>query len=99
MQNETKKPPVKVFICGSVKAAVWLFPKIRDGAVVDVASVTITKFYKDKGTEQWETTDFLNPDDLPKVVTVATEAYKYLRLKSPDLKGQPDSSCLSEGAE
>ena len=98
MENGTKRLPTKVFRCGSIEAAVWLFPKVRDGAVVDVASVTITKSYKDPEDEEWKTTDFLYPDDLPKVAMVATEAYKYLRLKSPDPKGRPESTDPSQGA-
>ena len=99
MKNETKKPPIKVFRCGSIKASVWSFQKLKDGKTVDIPSVTITKFYKDKETDKWETTDFLYPDDLPKVVTVANEAYKYLRLTTLDPKGQSESSDLLEGAE
>ena len=98
MDNETRKPPVKVFRCGPVKAAVWLFQKQKDGEMVDIPSVTITKSYKDKETEEWKTTDFLYPDDLPKVVTVATEAYKHLRLQTLDPKHQSEFSDLSRGA-
>lgn len=99
MENETRKRPIKVFRCGSVKAAVWSFPKNKDGEMVQIPSVTITKSYKDKETEEWKTTDFLNPDDLPKVVTVATEAYRHLRLESTDPGSQSEASDLLQGAE
>ena len=84
MEKEIKKPPIKVFQCGSVQAAIWLFPTVKDGKVVEKHSVTITKTYWDKGIEDWEKTDFLYPDDLPKVAMVATEAYKHIRMQTFD---------------
>lgn len=99
MVDDTRTLPVKTFRCGAIEAAIWLFPQVRDGAVVDIASVTITKSYKDKETDEWKTTDFLYPDDLPKLVTVATEAYRHLRLKSLDPGEQQKSADLLQGAE
>jgi len=99
MENEMKKPPVKIFRCGAIQAAIWLHPTGIGGAIVDIPSVRISKSYRDKGTGDWLNTDFLRADDLPKVSLVATEAFKYLRLKSPHLEGQSESSYLSEGAE
>jgi len=45
-------------------------------------SVTINKAYKEG--EEWKHTNSFNIEDLPKVALVATEAYKYIRLREND---------------
>jgi hypothetical protein len=49
---------------------------------VKLYSVTINKAYKEG--EDWKYTNSFNIEDLPKVALVATEAYKYIKLKSTD---------------
>lgn len=97
MENKTRKPPSKVFKCGAIQAAVWLFPTVKDGKAVEIPSVRICKSRKNKETGKWEDTEFLYADDLPKVTVVVTEAYKYLRLKSFDPQNLPESSGLLQG--
>ncbi len=50
--------------------------------VVKLNSVTINKAFKDG--EDWKYTNSFNIEDLPKVALVATEAYKYIRLREYD---------------
>jgi len=74
--------PEKKFKCGSVSASIWANTKTAHGEMVKFQSVTINKAFKDGDT--WKYTESFNIEDLPKVVLVATEAYKYIRLKSTD---------------
>jgi hypothetical protein len=74
--------PEKRFNCGPVSASIWASNKTVNGETVRFCSVTINKAYKED--EEWKHTNSFNIEDLPKVALVATEAYRYIRLKSVD---------------
>ena len=80
--------PEKKFNCGSISASIWANTKVVNGETVKLYSVTINKAYKEG--EDWKYTDSFNIEDLPKVALVANEAYKYIRLYSPE--SQEDSN-------
>jgi len=74
--------PEKKFSCGPISVSIWAHTKVVAGETVKFYSVTINKAYKE--SEEWKYTNNFNIEDLPKVALVATEAYKYIRLKSTD---------------
>ncbi len=74
--------PEKKFSCGSISASIWANTKVVNGEKVKINSVTINKAYKEG--EKWKYTNSFNIEDLPKVALVATEAYKYVRLREND---------------
>ncbi len=74
--------PEKKFSCGSISASIWANTKVANGEKVKFYSVTINKAYKEG--EDWKYTNSFNIEDLPKVALVATEAYKYVRLREND---------------
>ena len=76
------RKPEKKFSCGSISASIWANSKVVTGEKVKIYSVTINKAFKEG--EEWKYTNSFNIEDLPKVVLVATEAYKYMRLKEYD---------------
>jgi len=76
------RKPEKKFSCGPVSASIWAKTKTVEGETVEFYSVTITKAYKEG--DNWKYTNSFNIEDIPKVVLVANEAYKYVRLKSTD---------------
>ena len=80
--------PEKKFNCGSISASIWANTKVVNGETVKLYSVTINKAYKED--EDWKHTNSFNIEDLPKVALVANEAYKYIRLYSPE--SQEDSN-------
>ncbi len=80
--------PEKKFSCGSISASIWANTKVVTGETVKFYSVTINKAYKE-GEDRKYTNSF-NIEDLPKVALVANEAYKYIRLYSPE--SQEDSN-------
>jgi hypothetical protein len=84
MEEKSKNNPIKVFQCGAVKAAIWTDSKVIDNAVVNVHSIRIDRAYKDKKDNEWKYTSTFYLEDLPKVSLVANEAYKFIRLRSPD---------------
>ena len=80
--------PEKKFSCGQISASIWANTKVVTGETVKFYSVTINKAYKEG--EEWKYTNSFNIEDLPKVALVANEAYKYIRLYSPE--SQEDSN-------
>ena len=72
--------PEKKFNCGPISASIWANTKVVTGETVEFYSVTINKASKEG--DKWKHTNSFNIEDLPKVALVATEAYKYIRLKS-----------------
>ena len=74
--------PEKKFSCGPISASIWANTKTVTGETVKFYSVTINKAFKED--EEWKHTNSFDVEDLPKVVLVANEVYKYIRLKSTD---------------
>ena len=74
--------PEKKFNCGPISASIWVNTKVVNSETVKFYSVTINKAYKEN--EEWKHTNSFNIEDLSKIALVATEAYKYIRLKSTD---------------
>jgi hypothetical protein len=82
MEDTAKNKPSKVFQCGPIKAAIWSDSKVKNNAVVEVHSINIDRSYRDG--DEWRHTNSFNVEDLPKVAMVATEAYKFIRLRSAE---------------
>jgi hypothetical protein len=95
MQDETGAKPTKVFRCGGIQAAAWANQRVMDSAVVEVHSVRISKSYKEG--DEWKRTTIFAVEDLPKVALVATEVYKFLRLRSEELAGVLESRDVTDG--
>lgn len=72
--------PEKEFRAGGVSATVWNNQQMINGNKMDVKSVQIQRNYLDDKKE-WKKTSSFKTNDLPKLVAVATEAFKYLTLK------------------
>jgi len=81
--------PEKRFHCGFISASIWAKSKSVEGEMVKFYSINIDKAYKDG--DDWKHTTSFAAEDLPKVVLVANEAYRYLRLRSPDEENQHSS--------
>jgi hypothetical protein len=74
--------PEKKFRCGPITASVFAEARVVNGQMVRFYSTCIDKAYKEG--EQWKHTTSFAPEDLPKVALLATEVYKYLRVKVLD---------------
>ena len=71
--------PEKRFQCGPVSASIFTEAKVVNGEMVKLYSINIDKAFKQN--DKWKHTNRFNAEDLPKVVVVANEAYKYIRLR------------------
>lgn len=71
--------PNKTFRCGSITAAIWTENKVINNEMVEFHSIRIDKAYKDD-EGQWQHTQSLSAEDLPKVALLANEVYRELRL-------------------
>ena len=78
---EEKNKPEKKFSTGAVSATIWKnFRTGKDGNVFETVTVNLQRRYADK-TGQWQTTNALRVNDLPKAALVLEEAYKYVVLQ------------------
>ncbi len=98
MENTVKKKPIRVFTCGAVKAAIWADTRVVNNSVAELHSTRIDRTYKDKDSNEWRHTNTFNAEDLPKVAVVAMEAYKFIRLRSPE-KNKTDELELDNGPQ
>ena len=94
MQDESKNTPTKVFRCGAVQAAIWTDHRVIHDAVVKIHSIRITKNYRQG--DEWKSTTTFTTEDLPKVAVVATEAYKFLQLRSEEPADPVDGRRIAE---
>ena len=74
---QKKKPPVKLFRSGPVKAAIWLRTVTRDGKDIEVHSVKISKSYWSKESGKWENTQHLFLSDLPRAAMLMAEVWRH----------------------
>lgn len=68
--------PEKTFRAGSITASIWAACGMESGEIVKRYTVKIQRFYKKDGL--WKHTHVHFADDLPNIILVAREAYKYL---------------------
>ena len=74
--------PEKKFRCGPITASIFAETRVVNGQMVKFYSTCIDKAYKEG--EQWKHTTSYAAEDLPKVALLATEVYRYLRVKVLD---------------
>jgi predicted signal transduction protein with EAL and GGDEF domain len=69
--------PEKVFKMGAVRASVFVNMIERDGKLIELRKVVLEVRYRDKNG-QWQGTNSLSINDLPKAITALQQAYEYL---------------------
>ena len=80
MENTTEKSaPVLKIQAGGVNVAIWANKGKREGQETSYNTVSIERSYKDKNDE-WQTTNSLRVNDLPKAALALTKAYEHLVL-------------------
>ena len=80
MTEEKKNPPVQEFKAGGIRAKIWKNPG-KEGSYY---TVSLERSYKDK-EGNWQTTQSLRVNDLPKAGVVIGKAYeKVLELQYAD---------------
>lgn len=78
--SSEKNTPEKKFRAGAVSATIWKNETVKDGKVMDYRTISFTRNYQDAKGE-WNTTNSLRLNDLPRARLVLDKAYEYLVLK------------------
>jgi hypothetical protein len=80
MSQENSSKPVKDFRAGNIQASVWRNEVDKDGQTVVRHSVRIQKRFRNQEGE-WENTEYLFPEDLPRLQLVAAKSFEFITLK------------------
>jgi hypothetical protein len=84
--------PETIFKVGAVRAAVFRNTIEKNGQSIQLPKVTIEVRYKDK-TGQWNGTNSLSLNDLPKAIVALQKAFEYLmEHKQPEQAENPEIS-------
>ena len=81
--------PEKKFRAGAISATVWQNKgQSKNGDAVEYKTISIERGYKDK-EGNWQSTNSLRINDLPRATVVLQKAYEYLVFKEQELfKGE-----------
>lgn len=83
-KTNTGNLPEKKFSTGAISATIWKNSgKSKTGQDVDYRTITLQRRYKDK-SDQWQSTNSLRVNDLPKASLVLNKAFEYLVLREND---------------
>lgn len=80
IKQEKPSMPEKKFRAGAISATVWKNHGVKDGEIQDYSTVTFERAYKDKDGN-WQSTNSLRVNDLPKAAVVLQKAYENLVLR------------------
>jgi hypothetical protein len=79
-KNEVKaNTPEKKFRAGTITATVWKNQADKNGKTFEYRTVSFERSYTDEKGE-WNTTNSLRLNDLPKASLVLNKAYEYLAM-------------------
>lgn len=82
--NEEKVLPEKKFKAGAINVTIWKNERQKEsGEEFSYYSISIDRRYKNKNGE-WQSTNSLRVNDLPKAILVLNKAYEYLVLKEQE---------------
>ena len=84
-ENTGKAMPEKKFSTGAISATIWKNngKSKKTGESVEFRTIQIDRRYTDK-EGNWQSTNSLRLNDLPKASLVLQKAYEYLVLKGQD---------------
>ncbi len=88
--------PEKRFSTGAISATIWKNSGIskKTGQTVEFRTVTLQRRYNKDG--QWQSTNSLRINDLPKAALVLQKAYEYLVLKNGESVSEIEESSDEE---
>ena len=84
--------PETVFKIGAVRASVFKNTIEKNGQSIQLPKVVLEVRYKDK-TGQWQGTNSLSINDIPKAIVALQKAFEFLLIK--DDRGQKNNSTVS----
>lgn len=89
MEGNTNKP-VRKFVVGNVSASIWKNTIEVKGEKVETLKTSLQKSYKDKDGN-WQNTNSLDVQDLPKARLALLEAYKSMTVKEYENESETQS--------
>ena len=81
--ESTGNLPAKKFRAGAISATIWLNQGQKDGNAVEYKTISIERKYTDKDGN-WQSTNSLRVNDLPKASIVLQKAYEHIVLKEQE---------------
>lgn len=76
-----KNKPEEKFRAGAISATVWKNKgKNKSGRVTEFYTVKLERRYRDNN-DQWQSTESLGINDIPKAVLVLNKAYEWIATK------------------
>ena len=78
-----KNLPEKKFRAGSIKATIWKNVAQKENKTVEYRTVSFERIYKDRNDE-WQSSNSLRVNDLPRAILVMSKAYEYLILNDQE---------------
>lgn len=86
MPEKQANAPEKKFIAGAVSATIWNNTGMQSDAGEEHSfqTISLSRNYKNKAGE-WQSTNTLRINDLPKASIVLNKAYEYLTLKETNI--------------
>lgn len=83
-----KNMPEKKFRAGPIVATIWSNENTtKEGQKVNFKTISCQRIYKDKNDE-WQTTNSLRMNDLPKAILVLSKAYEAISLTDNIAEGE-----------
>lgn len=79
----------KTFRAGTIWAHIETEESTGPGSRTPRRSVRILRHWKDDRDGKWRTTTYFRPDDLPKLILVASKAYEYVMLHEVNEDQEP----------
>jgi hypothetical protein len=77
--------PEKKFKAGALSATIWLNKVVKDRETKEYRTISIERCYLDKNNN-WQSTNYLRVNDLPKARLVLEKAYEFLVLNVQNLE-------------
>ena len=98
MSNTAPARPIKAFHAGTIRASIWRNEVEQDGRTVVRHSIRIDKDYFDAQRREWQRSECLFVNDLPRVRLVAEKAFEFitLREREPDAEIEPAPTANEE---
>jgi len=83
-ESDKGSGPVKEFRVGAVSAAIWRNESQVHGRLVTRHSVKVHKRYFDKQEQVFRNSEYLFPNDLPRLQVVVQKAFEFCMLKESE---------------
>jgi hypothetical protein len=96
--NQEKQKPEMNYRVGAVRAAVWKHTnRAKDGRVFETSKVVLDRAYKD-ANDQWQHTNSLDMNDVPKAILALSKAYEHVATKTNGNTGLESEPVITEEA-